>query len=865
MGRALGIRSKPYTAIDTTDSNNREAPAGDGGEPLSPTIYQDDTGLSFENEEEDDFYDEEDHIPDDNEEYDGNVATQSRDLQHRLDTTEHQTNERSFRIKFVLSLSFLAVLVLFGKEYYNTNNSNSGVGGNGKIISTEFTTEEYNGVRGKSESPLVEETSITSTNTSTNNNNAGEEEEVCQDDPNFIYNNNSKKKKQHPDDNKGKSCAEYVGNIEKIGLLRRRCHKNSGIMSSKEDDTTASVELLIRDFCKQSCGLCGDNNNINGEGEEEFFLENEKEIIKEQIVKEVDEGMAEVSEQVEELTITEEKGGGGGSVDVETLMEEEENIEELEVVIEEDEEFLQEDEEDLEEKIAEAEADDDGVLANEKEAYIQELKEELEVDNQMEEGVEALEGELEVVVELEEEVEEKEELEADAEEMEAEELEAEELDEDNNGDEEQDPSDEDATNDGEDNRILDYFTPLTPEERDEMKGKLRDTLLQTKNALRMNASVENRKDITDNQRTLVLSTTSPKQFMHMHHMKTGGTSVDGLISCALRRQKVLHDGTSINYNRMSECGSGVHMCMKTLADNLGATLSKNVFYRNDENGERMDDAPFDPADETDISIDDMNVCHSSESNVMSYCASLHAVRTFGWKDVDKITVIRNPIDRAWSMYRFTLKSCYDCQELKDVLKQIRDGIFVSRRGKQDDGEVVPNFVYEPNNSCAVQLIGHQSTNLLSSVDLYNNANDVRFPMEADIVHEAIKNLRESFTWIGLTDRIQESVEGFRQIFPFLAENLNDAAKAMEEEFQSRGEELEDNTFALPAGYSDEKSCPFEHRNAGHAPTCGTTELDDETKEWIMKLNSRDMAVYKAAVERFELQMEVLQEYKDGTL
>ena len=138
-------------------------------------------------------------------------------------------------------------------------------------------------------------------------------------------------------------------------------------------------------------------------------------------------------------------------------------------------------------------------------------------------------------------------------------------------------------------------------------------------------------------------------------------------------------------------------------------------------------------------------------------------------------------------------------------------------------------------------------------------------MEADIVQEAIKNLREDFTWIGLTDRIQESVEGFRQIFPFLAENLNNATKVMEEEFQSRGEDLEDNTFALPEGYSDKKSCPFEHRNAGHAPTCGTTELDDETKELIMKLNSRDMAVYKAAVEIFELQMEVLQDYKDGNL
>jgi hypothetical protein len=39
------------------------------------------------------------------------------------------------------------------------------------------------------------------------------------------------------------------------------------------------------------------------------------------------------------------------------------------------------------------------------------------------------------------------------------------------------------------------------------------------------------------QHTLVLDYDSPKQLMHMHHMKTGGTSVDGLIRCALNRQK----------------------------------------------------------------------------------------------------------------------------------------------------------------------------------------------------------------------------------------------------------------------------------------------------------------------------------------
>ena len=42
----------------------------------------------------------------------------------------------------------------------------------------------------------------------------------------------------------------------------------------------------------------------------------------------------------------------------------------------------------------------------------------------------------------------------------------------------------------------------------------------------------------------------------------------------------------------------------------------------------------------------------------------------------------------------------------------------------------------------VRAPGHQGTNMISSVDLYNVANDVRFPRDHEIVAEAVKNLRE---------------------------------------------------------------------------------------------------------------------------
>lgn len=87
------------------------------------------------------------------------------------------------------------------------------------------------------------------------------------------------------------------------------------------------------------------------------------------------------------------------------------------------------------------------------------------------------------------------------------------------------------------------------------------------------------------------------------------------------------------------------------------------------------------------------------------------------------------------------------------------------------------------------MIGHQSTNLLSSIDLYNVANDVRFPREQEIVQEAVRNLREEFTWIGLTDRIEESINSMRAVFPFLAENLNEYSMVVRNMFTDQGKHL----------------------------------------------------------------------------
>jgi hypothetical protein len=47
---------------------------------------------------------------------------------------------------------------------------------------------------------------------------------------------------------------------------------------------------------------------------------------------------------------------------------------------------------------------------------------------------------------------------------------------------------------------------------------------------------------------------------------------------------------------------------------------------------------------------------------MSYCAPLKDLPAFQWdstkENIHAITVLRDPVDRVWSMFRFQTKGCY---------------------------------------------------------------------------------------------------------------------------------------------------------------------------------------------------------------
>ena len=92
--------------------------------------------------------------------------------------------------------------------------------------------------------------------------------------------------------------------------------------------------------------------------------------------------------------------------------------------------------------------------------------------------------------------------------------------------------------------------------------------------------------------------------------------------------------------------------------------------------------------------------------------------------------------------------------------------------------------------------------------------------------------------------------GFREVFPFLAEELEEVVVLAAEEGEGGGDgdfddhgDGDSNGIVAKVG----TTCPFGHRNAGGSPKCGTQELDDRTISLIRKLNRRDKAVYLAAV------------------
>lgn len=313
----------------------------------------------------------------------------------------------------------------------------------------------------------------------------------------------------------------------------------------------------------------------------------------------------------------------------------------------------------------------------------------------------------------------------------------------------------------------------------------------------------------------------PHQFLHLHHMKTGGTSIDKLVRCAVNRLK--------KESMFDAPYFSIHEC------------SRNRF--------------------TTCLMDPNASCRTSMKNaaVMSYCSALKYLDEFGWWELGKdstqttpfdqvnpvkaVTVLRDPIDRVWSMYRFQTKNCYKCRKLKDIYQQLEKG--------EDTGL---------DKLCLDQIQNHEVNNLLSTEWPLEVTDHVRLAGKDEIittedgtvksadllfdlmVREAIDNMKGFFTVVGITEELEETVKILGKVFPWLQEDANaDLGTTSQCTLSHANKSPSNNRCAQENTHWDLPAHP-----------------DDETRALIAKYNQLDVQLYEAAVAYFSLQKEAME-------
>jgi hypothetical protein len=281
---------------------------------------------------------------------------------------------------------------------------------------------------------------------------------------------------------------------------------------------------------------------------------------------------------------------------------------------------------------------------------------------------------------------------------------------------------------------------------------------------------------------------TPHQFVHLHIMKTGGTSVDHMMQCAMER---LQEQTSLQvpYYSLHECKRSYYK--ECLAGNKPNCTAK-----------------------------------METSAILSFCAPLHDLPKFGWNatNYSAMTVLRHPVDRVWSFFRFAPKGCFKCRNLTDVYRAMDAGV-------QDTS--VYN-VSEYDALCLKSLQNHETRNLQ-----WQGGPGVEDTMSEDeLVAQAIYSMKHFFTVVGLTSHLTETHAMIGQVFPWLNVTVAGSDKACP---LPKDNSTPKNNHCMPDN---------SHWNLPDHP-------DDETRKMIEEHNALDMKLYEAAVEHFELQQRAL--------
>ena len=146
-----------------------------------------------------------------------------------------------------------------------------------------------------------------------------------------------------------------------------------------------------------------------------------------------------------------------------------------------------------------------------------------------------------------------------------------------------------------------------------------------------------------------------------------------------------------------------------------------------------------------------------------------------------------------------------------------------------------------SSMCANQIMNHQTRNLAStsydSAAEYEEGSSVELGQEH--VHEAITNLNDMFTMVGLTEDMPATAKIVGHVFPWLAENLSNA-----------DDDASSSTCPMPR----KNTSPSNNQcGPGHTHLELPDHPDEGTTRLIEEHNKLDLQVYEAALQQFELQ------------
>ena len=133
--------------------------------------------------------------------------------------------------------------------------------------------------------------------------------------------------------------------------------------------------------------------------------------------------------------------------------------------------------------------------------------------------------------------------------------------------------------------------------------------------------------------------------------------------------------------------------------------------------------------------------------------------------------------------------------------------------------------------CLPQLQNHITRNLQKKINVHE-LDQIKLS-DGERVKDAIDSIQNSFTVVGVIERLQETIELMSYSFPWLAEEIE----------------------------GSNKTCPFPHSNGSPSNNRCLDgqhwdlpdEPDDETRKAIEEHNQLDIMVYEAALQHFELQ------------